>query len=201
MDILTANQLSEDAKRALVARENAVARDLVDRILIHHPEHGHALQVRATLALRSESFEEALDASSRALRSMPSDPGVMNIAASAMRLLHRFEEAEILLREALRVAPLLAETHLNLALTLMDIGSHAKAETYFRNVISLRKDSERAFYYLGRIASENSRFAEAVTLLRSALAISPTNLDARGLLIEALLGGGAYRGSASRGRY
>lgn len=190
MDILTANQLSEDAKRALVARENAVARDLVDRILIHHPEHGHALQVRATLALRSESFEEALDASSRALRSMPSDPGVMNIAASAMRLLHRFEEAEILLREALRVAPHLAETHLNLALTLMDIGSHAKAETYFRNVISLRKDSERAFYYLGRIASENSRFAEAVTLLRSALAISPTNLDARGLLIEALLGGG-----------
>ena len=190
MDILTANQLSEDAKRALVARENAVARELADRILIYHPEHGHALQVRATLALRSESFEEALDASSRALRSMPSDPGVINIAASAMRRLHRFEEAEILLREALRVAPHLAETHLNLALTLMDIGSHAKAETYFRNVISLRKDSERAFYYLGRIASENYRFAEAITPLRSALTISPTNLDARVLLIEALLGCG-----------
>lgn len=187
MDTHTADLLSEEAKRALVARKDSIARELADRVLRSHPAHGQSLQVHATLALRADKPEEALDAASRALLVLPSDPGAMNIAASALRMLNRLDEAEGLLREALRVAPQLPETHLNLALTLLDAGSQAKAETYFRNVIALRQDSERAYYYLGRIALENSQFEESVKFFRSALAISPGNADARSCLIEALL--------------
>lgn len=197
MDILTADSLAEEAKKALVAREDGIALELVSRILEFHPEHGQGLQVRAILALRGGRLDEAIEASFRALSAIPSDPGALNVSASALRLAQRYSEAEELLREALRLAPQLAETHLNLALTMMDSGRQAKAETYFRNVIALRNDSDRAYFYLGKIAFENGRLEESIDFLRSALQLSPRNPDVRRLLVEALVGNGRTEESLS----
>lgn len=187
MNIANADLSAKAAADAYQSGNYRSAEVLAESVLLQFPEHQEALRVAAMAAQRRGDFGTALGFALRSLERDSTDVGVLNLAGNALRVLKQFPESEEVLRQALRIAPERAETHLNLALTLLDLGLREKAATFFKNVLLLRSDSDKAHFYLGKLLLEDDRPDEAVRELKRALHIASSNNSAREMLVTGLL--------------
>ena len=87
----------------------------------------------------------------------------------------RLGEAETLLRQALAIAPELAEAHANLALALEWGGRLAEAEASYRSALSLQDDNADIQRNLGALLARQHRVAEAEQAYRRAIELAPTS--------------------------
>lgn len=95
-----------------------------------------------------------------------------------------YEEAVALIREAIRLGPKRAETHLTLAQALESNLSLAEAANVLRTGLESCPLSDDLHYELGRILLRRGNVKEGEESLRRALEINPNRQDARDLLAE-----------------
>ena len=120
-----------------------------------------ALTLSGVIAHLQGRSEAAIELMNMALAINPDDPLAYVTCGQAFRALGNFTAAEQSLRHALRLEPGRHDAHLNLALTLWSAGEHARAGTYFKNVLLLEKKSFQAYFYLAQIHQENGELSAA----------------------------------------
>jgi Tfp pilus assembly protein PilF len=83
------------------------------------------------------------------------------------------EKAEACFREALRLAPDLAEAHANLGWLRAQAGFAAEAEANYRQAIACNPDIGQVHLNLGALLADQKRFAPAEDAYRRAIALMP----------------------------
>jgi Flp pilus assembly protein TadD len=91
--------------------------------------------------------------------------------------LGKSDEALAAYRKALALDPSCASAHLNLAVTLVQAGRFADAESHYRSALPRRPTAE-THNGLGYVLARQGRAEEAVAELRAALALDPTYVPA-----------------------
>lgn len=84
-----------------------------------------------------------------------------------------FAAAENGFRQALQLAPTLAEAHANLGYLFDSQGRHQEAEACYRQALTLAPKQVQTYINLGALLESRRRFGEAEAAYRSALAIDP----------------------------
>ncbi len=83
------------------------------------------------------------------------------------------DKAEACFRQALQLAPDLAEAHANLGWLRAQAGSLADAEAYYRQSIACNSDIGQVHLNLGALLADQKRFAEAEVACRRAIDLLP----------------------------
>ena len=97
----------------------------------------------------------------------------------SLRRAGRPSEAEQLLRQVLRMAPMALPALLSLAASLTDLGKAEEALELVRRAASLRPDSPQAQRDLGNMLRLHGETDGALAAFRAALALAPEDPDAR----------------------
>jgi tetratricopeptide (TPR) repeat protein len=150
----------------------------IDKLWSARPGHANG---QATWDFRGEGA---------ALLGLP-DPGkaaALFELGQTLRKQKMFAEAEVLLREAIRLKPGLVQAHLQLGWVLQSQGKPSEAEAAFREVVRLKPDQASGHIGLGRTLLNQKKFAEAEQALREGLPLEPTHTAAKELLEQALAG-------------
>ena len=82
---------------------------------------------------------------------LPLENENLNRIATEFHKLGRLDDAEITLRQLIKVKPLLADAHNNLGITLQKLGRLREAEESYRQAINLDPKLPRAFYNIGNL--------------------------------------------------
>ena len=85
-------------------------------------------------------------------------------------------------RQALELAPDLAESHAARGLALMLSRQYGEAEQHFRRAIELNPASFEAHYYFGRALFATGRYAESEMMMRRAADLHPDDYQTVGIL-------------------
>lgn len=107
--------------------------------------------------------------------------GVLALQAS------RWEEAERLLLQAIRLDPSAAEAHIHLGNVYRAVGKLPEAKASYRRALAYRGDHPQAHFTLGTVLADQGNLAEATTAFRRALELAPRFLDAERALVTVLL--------------
>ena len=109
----------------------------------------------------------------------------------------RFEDAATNYRAALRIAPDMAELHLNLGIALRALGRLEDALGCYERAVALDSHSAEAHYNLGNALSEAGRAADAAAAYQRCLASRPGFADAHNNLGAALYALGRFDAAAA----
>ena len=104
----------------------------------------------------------------------------------------KVKAAEQAYREAIALAPALAEAHSNLGALLREQKRVAEAEATFRRAAELRPENAEIAINLGVTLRDQNRLHEAEAVYRQAIALKPDYPDAHNNLGNALLDQGRY---------
>lgn len=95
--------------------------------------------------------------------------------AMALSLLHRYQEAQVALMEALSQAPLSWQLHYSLALNAFHLGNEEQAVSALFKVVERNPLHGLAWGFLGYIALGRGRLEQAAELLQRACRLDPLN--------------------------
>ncbi|PIO58711.1 tetratricopeptide repeat protein [Teladorsagia circumcincta] len=110
----------------------------------------------------------------------------MNNLANILEAKGRSEEAEVLLRKALRSRPMFAVAWMNLGITLMNQGRHEEALKSFHRSIQLRPSSADCLFNLGNLYQKMKRPNDALEAWKNATVLDPRHSKALTNLFVAL---------------
>ncbi|KAK6050962.1 tetratricopeptide repeat protein, partial [Cooperia oncophora] len=97
----------------------------------------------------------------------------MNNLANILEVKGRSEEAEVLLRKALRSRPVFAVAWMNLGVTLMNQGKFEEALNSFHRSIQLRPSSADCLFNLGNLYQKMKRPERALEAWKNATMLDP----------------------------
>ena len=97
----------------------------------------------------------------------------LNRIAIEFHKLGRLDDAEITLRDLIKVKPLLADAHNNLGITLQELGRLREAEVSFRQAINLDPKFAKAFYNIGNLLKISGKLEKAETIFRHVIILDP----------------------------
>lgn len=99
----------------------------------------------------------------------------------------QFPEAADAFRRAIAVAPGSVTAHVNLGLTLVQLGDRATAMEAFRAAVAVAPEDVAAHASLGALLAETDRLPEAAEHLRAAFDRAPDAVATRNLLVRTLI--------------
>lgn len=111
--------------------------------------------------------------------------------AGVLRRMKRWDEAQPLYRSATEQAKD-APTLVLIADALQSEQRWDDSEPVLRRALELDARNPGALFLMGRLHSVNRRYAEAVTVLRTAVQVNPRSFIVRNVLARAYLGAGSY---------
>ncbi|HET19536.1 MAG TPA: tetratricopeptide repeat protein [Chromatiales bacterium] len=156
----------------LPLREFAEGRSMLERAVALDAMRWRSWHALGVLADQSGDRQAAQTAYRKGLEVMPAHPGLMNSLGYSLILSRRFDEAEQVLREALRYAPDSSRLKGNLAMAIAWQGRYAEA------LDLLRGESDReqavAFNDVGYVAMLRQDWPTAIRFFEQALELSPT---------------------------
>ena len=161
-------------------------------VLDTDPAHVAASAGLGALLRGSGRPRESLDRLGRASVRAPHDPTLKNELALTLLALHRFDEAEILLREAVGGDPAFADTRQNLAGLLMSRGRYAEALDLYRLILGEAPESARAHDNVAKAHFALDQLGSAISHWRVALAHDPQYAPAWRNLGDAYRAEGAF---------
>ncbi len=163
--------------------ERAVA--YLEKMIRDYPGRSRfALQLARALG-RSGQALRARDVLTRAIGEFPESPELRLLQGLVFGELGRPDRAEQGFRAAIQRKPDYAEAWLWLGRLLVDQDQPKEAESCFRRVIGFRPDLSSGHASLGELLLETRRAAAAVTVLETALDLSPDDDRLRKRLTEA----------------
>lgn len=173
-EVLGREPSSEGAHQGRVAalrkkRRFTEASEALDKGLAFHPRSIGLLSERAWLQYEQGRYPEAIQAFDEVLKVDPESDDKIVWKTSLLRALHRYEEAEITLRQARDRMPESVALQTELGWLYFDQRKYEDAADVFIAVLARSKNHELALQ--GRIASARmtGRVGEAQRLLRAAL--------------------------------
>jgi Flp pilus assembly protein TadD len=118
------------------------------------------------IALKESRFDTALEKLTAAEHERPGDPKIRNFRGITLAAMGRSSEASSEYREAIRLAPQMADAYRNLG--FLEWTSHEldSARTNLTRAVQLAPEDSFAHYYLGRVELDAERFREAFDELR-----------------------------------
>lgn len=126
-----------------------------------------------------KELSASLDETTAAIALVPRSAPAHLTRARVLDDLHRTKEAEAEFSVVSRLAPENADCYYYWSLVEREEGDLSKETELLQRLVRLRPKDERAFFFLGRSLSEQSRDEEAIAALRKAVALDP---DAGGAL-------------------
>ncbi|MGH7997536.1 MAG: tetratricopeptide repeat protein [Opitutaceae bacterium] len=108
-----------------------------------------------------------------ALLAREPSPEAYHQLGNLLKSLGRHREADLMLREAVRLAPKNAAAHLNLGVNCLEMNRPAEALKSFRAAVELEPDRAEARNVLGHALATQGRCSEASDELKRALALKP----------------------------
>lgn len=145
-----------------------------DRALVLDPRDFHALLGKAELLTKQQQAEPARQALDAALAAYPDEPVLHNALGTLLYQGGRYAEAETAFRAAVRLAPLVAAGHANLAATLQRLGRGDDALQVLQQGLAARPEG-RLYSNLGTALFARGRYAEAASAFESAVSESKGN--------------------------
>ena len=136
----------------------AAARERFDRVL----ELISAQEFAAADALCQELLQQD-----------PADVNILGLRGAVLIKLNRLDEAETVLRQALRLAPTFAKPHEDLGIALLDKGDAAGAAEVLENAVRLDPSLELAWFNLGKALARLGRGAEADAAFEKSFELNP----------------------------
>jgi Flp pilus assembly protein TadD len=94
----------------------------------------------------------------------------------------RFEEAEVILRDALRRHPVYAYARLNLAYVLEELGQPVEAEKEYRKYVRFNSREINGYYYYSKFLYQQKRLVEAENVIRKGIGKKPNDANAHSIL-------------------
>lgn len=94
----------------------------------------------------------------------------------------RFEEADVILREALRRHPVYAYARLNLAYALEELGQTVEAEKEYQKYVKFNSREINGYYYYSRFLYQQKRLVEAENVIRKGIGKNPNDANAHSIL-------------------
>src|SRR5690606_17756301 len=173
---LAASQLVDvDLPPAIQPAFERALREYEEELALHAERSSHLGQL-ALLRLRQGRAGEAEEAWSQAIKAAPLDAANYLNLADLYRAQGREKTAERLLREALVILPAEGMLHYALGLSLVRQQQREAALEHLQRAWMLQPDEPRTGYVLA-VAVEPSAPEEALTILRQAGRLHPTDRD------------------------
>jgi serine/threonine-protein kinase len=134
-----------------------------------------AIRTRLVLTLTNAGYwTDAAAECLGALRASPTNYVALHHLANALHRQDRIEEALVLARKAVEIAPDADETHALLGSLCAQAGRHEEAAKAFRRTMELNSRYYRANLFAHELAAV-AQWEEAIAVLRAAIAREPTN--------------------------
>ena len=100
------------------------------------------------------------------------------LAVISFAQVEKWQCSTTLFRHCLKVNPESVSAAYNYALASSNAGQKEEAMRYYRKVIGLKKDFDRAYTNLGKILNDRGRSAEALPFLETAVRVNPRSKNA-----------------------
>jgi protein O-GlcNAc transferase len=168
----------EELVQAFNAGRNEEVVRLARGLTVAHPGLAFAWKALGAALARAHHFDEALQASRKAVELAPDDPEAHNNFGALLQELGRFKEAEAHHRRALSLAPDSPEAHSNLGNVLWNLGRLTDAEASCRRALAINAGYGEAQANLGNVLRDWGRLAEAEASYREAVRLNPANARA-----------------------
>ena len=150
--------------------------EVLEKALEVDPRHWKAHNNMALASIDIGELELA-EAHYRESLAIEAQPAIYNDLGFVLERQGMTEEAVVMYRKSLELAPGSSTAHYNLAAALTRSGDFAEAETHFRAVLET-DPSTQAYTGLGVVLWQQGRGDEAVTSLQSAIKADPNNAAA-----------------------
>lgn len=151
------------------------AEDFFEKAVKSNPERGYAHYGLGVIALERDRLEEAEARFRKALRATPRfSEAAYNLAVVLVKT-DRRKEAEREFNSILEHNPDFPLAHIGLGKLFYLNKDISRAIAFFKNAVSLDRNSWEAFYFLGRCFQEEERFAEARQYFLAARELAPAN--------------------------
>ena len=145
-------------------------------ILATDPHNEHGLCLLAQAQLGQTAYDESLRTSQTAISENPENEWSHRIASLALSGLGRDREAAAMGREAIRLAPNVAEGHINLAHILAESESDlCEALAVAERGVFLAPNDAASHIAVGSVAAAGARTEDATAAFHRALALEPDN--------------------------
>jgi protein O-mannosyl-transferase len=118
------------------------------------------------------------------IKSPKNGRGLMNYGLSQMSA-GNYKVAETYFLRALDMWPYYSFLHINLGVLKEATGDRIAAESYFKDAIKFGNNYPDTWYFYARFLCNQSRYSEAIPMLRKAIELSPAHIGARELLMKA----------------
>ncbi|WP_027776940.1 tetratricopeptide repeat protein [Paraburkholderia caledonica] len=172
---------------ALVHKGNFTeAIKLARKLTARYPNDIQSWRALAISLHKANRFQEVMEASRKGVELDPGDVICRLLLADTSRHLGALQEAERQSRELIAISPDHAEAHRILGVTLVALGRRAEAIASCSRAAQLAPHSAAVHSSLGNVYLGIGAIAEAETALRTALAIEPSDGNARTNLLFCL---------------
>lgn len=163
-----------------------------------HPDDGDLHGLRAQALVGLDDWPAALEAGNRVVALMPDDEWGHRICAIALRGLGNHEGAVTAAANAVRLAPLHWQTHLQYAASAMHLPRRMReAEAAALRALELAPHEPKAHFVYGVVAESQRRIDVARAAYQQTLALEPTHAGAQNNLTS--LDSGIRLGRQARG--
>jgi tetratricopeptide (TPR) repeat protein len=125
------------------------------------PSDANAIFEQGLVALKENRFDAALEKLTAAEHERPGDPKIRNFRGITLAAMGRSSEASSEYREAIRLAPQMADPYRNLGFLEWTRHELDSARTNLTRAVQLSPEDSFAHYYLGRVELDAERFREA----------------------------------------
>ena len=149
-----------ELKNGLTASTMTNASDLEKQLAVD-PKNATAL-AKLCNAFRVSDPAKALDYCRRASEAAPESVEPVIGYAAALVQARRYDEAVVVLRRLLAIAPDNSTVHANLGTALFQLKRYAEAKTEFRWLTDHQPDQAAAFYFLAIVHDQLMEFVDAV---------------------------------------
>ena len=156
------------------------------RVLQLHPTDFDAHENLGIVLLQQHRLDEAAAEFREAARCKPDDPEPHQNLADILATQHKLPEAHQESALAASSAERLGETHYRIATALQADDDPDGAIKHFRKSITFRPNTPETYLALGKVLAEQSRFAEAIAVLRQGTEAVPDDPRVRNELARLL---------------
>lgn len=178
-------------------RQYDEAQAILDSVLARHPDHVHALVLRAQLAMnRAEQaaqrrdqdkwLNEAIEALETAKKKQPRNVDILKELAAVYTAKRDIDKLIETYRDMVAANPKDAYAQFVLANLLTKRGQREQAAKLYEKVIEQRRGFVNAYVYLGLVQEELGQTTQAIETYKRALLIDPRNVQLQ-RLFDALL--------------
>jgi predicted O-linked N-acetylglucosamine transferase (SPINDLY family) len=159
---------------------------LARKLTVRYPNDIQSWRALAISLHKANRFQEVMEASRKGVELDPGDVICRLLLADTSRHLGALQEAERQSRELIAISPDHAEAHRILGVTLVALGRRAEAIASCIRAAQLAPRSAAVHSSLGNVYLGIGAIAEAENALRTALAIEPSDGNARTNLLFCL---------------